>query len=543
REHIELEDILNKFIFSEKIIKGFLCENIDLNSESFPNFLIKNNIKCLVSSKLSAVQFSSRHMLQTVMHLNSLPFPNISLYVPAIVPMNVPLLAYLGVDLFDTTACNIASQKGIYFLRNHSIYFDEIKEYPCLCLACQNQSDENWLREHNVNMMALRIQETRSAIIRGTLRELLRESAAQLPLVAEILRLIDKNHSSQLLVRTPINRKIQLICTNETDFIRPEVQNFRIRVKERYSPPNITELIIILPCSSKKPYSKSSSHLAFRRAIKEGLKGRRNFITEVIVTSPLGIVPRELEGVYPASHYDIPVTGDWNELERNRVMEDLHSYLHKFDSKTPILVHLSEPERSIVLESLNGFQWDGEIVFTQITGSPKTFESLISLKSKLQEILKGIPISKVRTISPQIKAFRAMADYLLGKKAGEVLFPEETVIKGKPEIMQRVFLEKKQLASYSRSKGSLSLNLAGAERIAHLQVPKVIFDGDTITGGSVFGPGLKDIVTPIQPGDSVIVLSSEGKIIGVGEAMISSFTMKKRQKGVAIKIRQKKREK
>ena len=38
-----------------------------------------------------------------------------------------------------------------------------------------------------------------------------------------------------------------------------------------------------------------------------------------MVTSPLGLVPRDLEEVWPAGHYDIPVTGDWTRDEINRV--------------------------------------------------------------------------------------------------------------------------------------------------------------------------------------------------------------------------------
>ena len=41
-----------------------------------------------------------------------------------------------------------------------------------------------------------------------------------------------------------------------------------------------------------------------------------------MVTSPLGLVPRDLEEVWPAGHYDIPVTGDWTQDEVNRVQND-----------------------------------------------------------------------------------------------------------------------------------------------------------------------------------------------------------------------------
>ncbi|MFX0064066.1 MAG: DUF5591 domain-containing protein [Candidatus Hermodarchaeota archaeon] len=543
KDNNELNNTLNMFLFSEKIIKGFQYEFTFGNSATLTDFLLDSHFSCLVSQELSATQFSSQNLLQKAIHLNSLPIPNMSLYVPAIVPMFVPLLVYLGIDLFDTIACNIAASKGIYFLRNSSIKFTELREYPCLCSACQNQSEDNWLREHNTHLLKLRILETQNALIQGTLRELLRESAARIPLVKEVLRLIDKNYSSPLLVRTPVNRKVQLICSDETDFSRPEVQNFRMRVKTRYTPPSDRELVIILPCSAKKPYSISSSHLAFRKAIKSGLGRKKPLIAEVIVTSPLGIVPRELESIYPASHYDIPVTGDWNELEQQRVKEDLHSYLNKFAPETSILVHLGEPEKSIVQKSLNEFQWVGDIVFTEITDNPKSLESLFSLKAAIHNICKETEFIGGKAASHRIQAFRAMADYQFGKEIGEVLFPDEIVIKGKPEIMQKVFLNKTQLATYSRSKGWLNLNLAGAERIAQLKVPKIIFDGQTISGGSIFGAGIKSVNSEFQPKDHVIVMSPKEEVIAVGEAVISSLTMRKRQKGVAIKIRQKRREK
>ena len=41
-----------------------------------------------------------------------------------------------------------------------------------------------------------------------------------------------------------------------------------------------------------------------------------------MVTSPLGLVPRDLEETWPASHYDIPVSGEWSldEISRTKIM-------------------------------------------------------------------------------------------------------------------------------------------------------------------------------------------------------------------------------
>lgn len=59
--------------------------------------------------------------------------------------------------------------------------------------------------------------------------------------------------------------------------------------------------------------------------IQKGDKFMQNpeVVHEVIVTSPLGIVPMELEMIYPAAHYDISVTGEWSLDEREMVKSNL----------------------------------------------------------------------------------------------------------------------------------------------------------------------------------------------------------------------------
>ena len=54
-----------------------------------------------------------------------------------------------------------------------------------------------------------------------------------------------------------------------------------------------------------------------------------NSAHEVMVTSPLGLVPRDLEEVWPAGHYDIPVTGDLTQDESTRVTKMLDAIIAK----------------------------------------------------------------------------------------------------------------------------------------------------------------------------------------------------------------------
>lgn len=72
---------------------------------------------------------------------------------------------------------------------------------------------------------------------------------------------------------------------------------------DNYEP--YSNIIVLLPCSSKKPYSISQSHQKFIKAIKSA----KVVVEEVILTSPYGLVPRALERLV---NYDIPVTGEWS---------------------------------------------------------------------------------------------------------------------------------------------------------------------------------------------------------------------------------------
>src|SRR5207245_1482509 len=86
---------------------------------------------------------------------------------------------------------------------------------------------------------------------------------------------------------------------------RPEIVRFRRRIRQRYAKPPSARVLLLPPCSARKPYSTSRSHRRFRDAIVAS--ANPTAVHEVIVTSPLGLIPRELERFYPAGAYDISV--------------------------------------------------------------------------------------------------------------------------------------------------------------------------------------------------------------------------------------------
>jgi len=57
--------------------------------------------------------------------------------------------------------------------------------------------------------------------------------------------------------------------------------------------------------------------------------GNSAAVHEVMVTVPLGVVPRELERFHPVAGYDLAVTGDWSRDEVAILHDDLRAYLER----------------------------------------------------------------------------------------------------------------------------------------------------------------------------------------------------------------------
>ena len=94
---------------------------------------------------------------------------------------------------------------------------------------------------------------------------------------------------------------MKVICSSEESLYRPEAVRWRQRM-EMMEP--LGDTVVLLPCSMKKPYSNSKSHQKFRKLTRS--------FQELIVTSPFGICPRELENTFPIQSYDVSTTGSWS---------------------------------------------------------------------------------------------------------------------------------------------------------------------------------------------------------------------------------------
>ena len=321
--------------------------------------------------------------------------------------------------------------------------------------------------------------------------------------------------------RTPVFRSGVLYANSSESLNRVEIRRFAERVLERYTAPKL-DTLVLLPCSAKKPYSISLSHQKFINALGK----YRKFVHEVIITSPMGVVPRELELMYPAAHYDTPVTGHWDLEERAWVGGCLRRFLEKNKYRN-IIAHVHGAYREIC-ECVAG-ELGLEFIYTADTGVT-SHESL----KKLELAVSGLENTRKRTAEQgKLDIMRATADYQFGKGAGDILVPDDAITRA-PFPKFQLFAGGRQLATLIPQYGNLALTIDGGMRLRDHPYYMVRI-GDFIPHSSILAPGILDADPHIRPNDEVIV---EGdKFFGVGRALMSGWEMKGCGKGVTVELR------
>ena len=456
-------------------------------------------------------------------------------------PATIALLAYLGVDLFGSMPLAVAARQGYLLFTDGKHPADEAWTADlCHCPACIARSKEKvdpaklpeadyrWALLHNSHIALQETKTVRHAITRSTIRELVEARVRSEPWLVASLRELDLRHYDTIERYLPISKPF-LIATSRESLHRPEVARFQKRVREWYARPPTTRILLLLPCSATKPYSRSPTHRAISMAV-EACKAP-HLVHKVVVTSPLGIVPMDIERFYPANCYDIAVTGDWDTPEIKMIKEGLDLLLRNGYYSGVISYIASMPFITEVLE-------DHKRLTILTPQDPRKKEDLESLTSALDEMIeslekvedkgKGSPAQRRRG-----EDYAAFARFQFGPGA-EALVDHVAFSSGHLKL----FKDGKQTGTLNEERGMISLTMDGGQIIKGLGRYQVEIE-DFEPSGSVFAVGVKRASEEIRPGDEVVVLR-KGELAGVGVAVMSGPEMMERRKGLrgaAVELR------
>jgi len=424
-------------------------------------------------------------------------FPTSLIWTPGIGgPDNCALLSWMGVDLFDFSRSQEAVARGVILTedgpREPELTAGEVSDL-------QTQL-EAWERA---------LGATRSAIREGTIRQLAERQALSSPRSVERLRRHDSIMAEKASVEagsaaleSVVKEGTRLLCHSYSSRDDPLIQNWRRRVSQLHTPPNHqSKVMVLLPCSAKKPYRLSQSHRRFQRAIPT--RG----VNQVMVTAPLGLVPRELEDFWPAAHYDIPVTGDWDIDELQVIREMVRSYATRNEFELVI----NHSGIDIEIPKLH-------VIDTRQGDSAGSQNSLNNLQEAIEYASKEYRLQNPKESLHRLEKLKSASRFQHGTDD----WLEGTKVSGRPPIF-RIEKERTQIALWNPRSGRFSFSKAALPILdACNALPRVELISNFDWRGDIFSTNVAKADRNIRTGDEILVFQ-DGTLVGSARAEASEW--------------------
>jgi len=472
-----------------------------------------------------------------------------------IIPKLYPMLVYLGIDIIDGSYLLYLSSENFYDTIEYLLPIYKMKNLPCSCIACRGKLkyllEEKYSSEkivllclHNLITAKNYMNKIKQYLNYEDYRAFVEKSALDDTYLISMLKILDKNYFDNLRLETPISQKVkQIKCLGPSSYYRPDFQEFRERMIKNFEPEPWTKLIILLPCSAKKPYSESKSHKKFLSVLRKFPEFP--CFQEIIITSPLGAIPRQFENIYPVNSYDISVTGEWDENEREIAGKMLAAILNKYNKNIPVIIHLDDPYNDIlnIASQLSTQTFYHPKIYEKLTNesSLKILEDHIRENANLfttnESQQKNKKYSKTWT-----RKFLKILDYQFGIGCGIKILPNGVNIKRELRNSQIILIdpiEKDKLGVFQFTSGQIALTIAGAMRLAPFTNNSniIVFDGDKIRGTTLFRPGILEYDSNLLPNDYLIIIEkSRNSIIGMAQLIVGSNFIKNSKTGRIAKV-------
>lgn len=418
------------------------------------------------------------------------------LYIQGIAdPYLIPALVYAGVSFLDDS-----------FIRLESLNNTKYTQFG-------RKSVDYYPLEENLSfardIMGLCSESIRS----GTLRDLVEKFQVSSKAM-ELLRVMDHRYHEDMEQVLP-SRTGAIHANSIESLVRPDLVRYRSKLINDYVPPP-GKVALVIPCSARKPYSASKSHKRLISSIAEF----RKYLHEIIVTSPVGVVPRDLEEGYPARYYDIPVIGHWYEDEKS-MMSSLVSQYFSHNRYGRVIAFLPED-----LEFLENYFPSGS---SFIRGEIGNRDDLNSLRERIsEEIRMGddlVPTNRLQFLT-------SVASYQFGSWIVPKMKDLKRVTNYDFDLLTQ---NGKVMLVYNPANGRMTINRNAGTWFIEAKKRLVEID-DFKPTANVYAVGVIAATSDIRPEDEV-VLVHDGEVRGVGIAKMPFSAMVNLKKGVAVKVR------
>jgi 7-cyano-7-deazaguanine tRNA-ribosyltransferase len=229
-------------------------------------------------------------------------------------PHMLALAVAMGADLFDSASYALYAKDGRYMTPYGVFRLEELGDLPCECPVCARASVEE-LREmpvqervyklalHNLHVLRGELRRIKNAIREGRLWELVEQRARSHPALFQALKefrryvvYVERHH---YVTKGSVSGRFYYDLLSRE---RPEVYRHAVRLRDRYTPPQADLLVLALE-TDVKPFSRFGWIAELSKALAASPETRSR-VHVAVLSSAYGVVPLELDSIYPLSQYE-----------------------------------------------------------------------------------------------------------------------------------------------------------------------------------------------------------------------------------------------
>ncbi|UCH38298.1 MAG: tRNA guanosine(15) transglycosylase TgtA [Candidatus Bathyarchaeota archaeon] len=234
-------------------------------------------------------------------------------------PFMLSFAVALGCDIFDSAAYALFARQGKYLTEYGTLALRDLRQFPCSCEVCTSHTPQSLLamhpkdRErllawHNLIACFTEINRIKQAIKTGRLWELLELRARSHPSLLRALHCFGK-YANFLEAGTPISKPKGLLFYDATSLARPEITRYRRKILS-WVPPSRASILVLLPHPPSKPFHRSKEYKQTRKTLWDTLGNDMTKVHMMTYGAPYGIIPFELDDIYPLSQTELAIPLD-----------------------------------------------------------------------------------------------------------------------------------------------------------------------------------------------------------------------------------------
>ncbi len=262
-------------------------------------------------------------------------------------PAMFSLAVALGCDLFDSAAYALYARENRYMTENGTWRIDELEYFPCSCPKCTAETPrglekkpqkerEVFLAEHNLHVCQAELKRIKQAIREGRLWEHMEMRAHAHPALLSALKKLKENED--LLEKySPSVKNSGFFYFDSAGLVCPEITRHRKRLAERYNPPENAKVLFLVPQTRNKPFHKAPEFKKIRRLQKRIGEALAEQIHICFYCAPFGVVPMELDEVYPLSQHEAALPLDCETIDY--VASQAAEYIKRMTYQSVVLLN------------------------------------------------------------------------------------------------------------------------------------------------------------------------------------------------------------